>query len=265
MSEIQEIYKHLEELRRRVLRIVLVIGVITAFILTFHAEPFEVNGYALYYPTPEPLNNIAAQITDYMRVQLVPEDVQLIQTAPGQAFFSQVYIAALAGIVLGMPLIIRELAGFIKPALKEREIHVSRSITVPAMGLFVAGCIFSYFFVIPYILDFLYRYGESAGLVTFLNIIDFVTFVLQFLLAFGLSFQLPLVMYAATASGITDAAFWRKNIRYAIVIIVIFGAVITPDGSGVTMWFIAGPMIALYLAGMVFVERKERQIKNPNS
>jgi len=265
MSEIQEIYKHLEELRARVLKIVLVIGVITVFILTFHAEPFEVSGYVLYYPTPEPLHNIAAQITDYMRIQLVPEDVQLIQTAPGQAFFSQVYIAALAGIVLGMPLIIRELAGFIKPALKEREIHVSRSITVPAISLFVAGCVFSYFFVIPYILDFLYRYGESAGLVTFLNIIDFVTFVLQFLLAFGLSFQLPLVMYAATASGVTDAVFWRKNIRYAIVIIVIFGAVVTPDGSGVTMWFIAGPMIALYLAGMVFVERKERQIRTLKS
>ena len=114
MSEIQEIYKHLEELRARVLKIVLVIGVITVFILTFHAEPFEVNGYVLYYPTPQPLHNIAAQITDYMRIQLVPEDVQLIQTAPGQAFFSQVYIAALAGIVLEMPLIIREFAGFIK-------------------------------------------------------------------------------------------------------------------------------------------------------
>ncbi len=98
-------------------------------------------------------------------------------------------------------------------------------------------------------------------MVTFLNIIDFVAFVLQFLLAFGLSFQLPLIMHAATASGATDAKFWRKNIRYAIVIIVIFGAIITPDGSGVTMWFISGPMIALYVAGMIFVERKERQIR----
>ncbi len=124
--------------------------------------------------------------------------------------------------------------------------------------MFISGCLFSYFLVIPYILEFLYRYGESAGLVTFLNVIDFVTFVLQFLLAFGLSFQLPLIMYAVTASGMTDTKFWRKNIRYAIIIIVIFGAIITPDGSGVTMWFIAGPMIGLYLAGMVMIERKQR-------
>ena len=261
MSEFEEISKHLDELRSRILRIAIVVGIITVFLLTFHLTPFEFGQMTLYYPTLEPLDNIAAQITNYMKDQLVPEQVQLIQTAPGQAFFAQIYIAALVGLVLAMPIIIKELAGFIKPALKEREINVSRSIAIPALALFIAGCLFSYFFVVPYILDFLYKYGESSGLVTFLNIMDFVAFVLQFLLAFGLSFQLPLVMYAATVSGITDAAFWRKNIRYAIVIIVIFGAVVTPDGSGVTMWFIGGPMIALYVAGMFFVERKERKNK----
>jgi len=261
MSEIQEINKHLEELRRRILKIVIVVIAITAFLLAFHAEPIEVLGVGLFYPTPQPLDNIAAQLTDYFRVNLVPESVQLIQTAPGQAFFAQVYIAALVGVVAAMPIIIREVAAFLKPALKENEIHISRNITIPALGLFVAGCLFSYFLVIPFILDFLYKYGESAGLVTFLNIMDFVTFVLQFLLAFGLSFQLPMIMYATTASGMTDAKFWRKNIRYAVVIIVIFGAIITPDGSGITMWFIAGPMIALYLGGMIIIERKERKLK----
>ena len=259
MSELEGINQHLEELRKRILRIVLVVGIITVFILTFHAEAIQVGEITLYYPIPEPLHNIAAQITNHMKINLVPEDVQLIQTAPGQAFFAQVYIAALVGIMVAMPIIIKELVGFIKPALKENEINVSRSISLPALGLFIGGCIFSYNLVIPYILEFLYRYGESAGLVTFLNIMDFVTFVLQFLLAFGFSFQLPLVMYAITGSGMVDADFWRKNIRYAIVIIVIFGAIITPDGSGVTMWFIAGPMIALYTAGMFIIERKERK------
>jgi sec-independent protein translocase protein TatC len=262
MSELDGINRHLEELRKRLLRIVLVIGIITAVILFFHAEPIQVGQITLYYPIPEPLDNIAAQITNHMKHNLVPEDVQLIQTAPGQAFFAQIYIAALVGVVVGMPIIIRELVGFIKPALKENEINVSRSISIPALGLFIVGCIFSYNFVIPYILEFLYRYGESAGLLTFLNIMDFVTFVLQFLLAFGFSFQLPLVMYAISASGMVNSDFWRKNIRYAIVAIVIFGAVITPDGSGVTMWFIAIPMIILYVAGMIIIERKERKKLN---
>ena len=259
MSELNEINTHIEELRKRVVRSIISILVITVFILTFHATPFDVMGVTLYYPYPEPLDNIAAQFTNVMRGELVPEGVQLIQTAPGQAFFSQVYIAALIGIVLSIPIIVREFISFLKPALREREIHVGRSITLPAIGLFITGCAFSYAAVIPFILDFLYRYGESAGLVTFLNIMDFVTFVLQFLLAFGISFQLPLAMYALSMSGLTDAKFWRKNIRYAIIAIVIFGAIITPDGSGVTMWFIAGPMIALYIAGMVIVERKEKE------
>lgn len=261
MSEIQEINKHLEELRKRVIRIVIVIVAVTAFLLTFHAEPIEFGGVTVFYPTLEPLNNIAAQLTNYLKIDLVPENVQLIQTAPGQAFFAQVYIAALVGIVVSMPIIIKELVAFLKPALKENEIHIGRSISLPALGLFFTGCLFSYFLVIPYILEFLYKYGESAGLVTFLNVMDFVTFVLQFLLAFGISFQLPMIMYAASASGITDAKFWRKNIRYAIIIIVIFGAVITPDGSGVTMWFIAGPMIALYFAGMIIIERRDIKVR----
>ena len=265
MSEIQEFSKHLDELRIRILKIVIAVGIITVFVLTFHLTPIDVNGIQLFYPTPEPLNNIAAQITNFMKEQLVPDQVELIQTAPGQAFFAQIYIAALVGIVFGMPIIVREFSGFIKPALKEKEINVSKTIAIPAIALFGTGCLFSYFFVVPYILDFLYKIGESAGLVTFLNIMDFVSFVLQFLIAFGISFQLPLVMYASTVSGLTDSSFWRKNIRYAIVIIVIFGAVITPDGSGVTMWFIGGPMIALYIAGMFFIERKERQIRTLKS
>ena len=262
MSELDGINKHFEELRKRLLRIVLVIGIITVFILTCHAEPIQIGQFTIYYPTPEPLNNIAAQITNHMKNNLVPENVQLIQTAPGQAFFAQVYIAALVGIVLGMPVIIKELVGFIKPALKENEINVSRSISLPALGLFIAGCVFSYNLVIPYILEFLYKYGESAGLVTFLNVMDFVTFVLQFLLAFGFSFQLPLIMYAISMSGMVDKDFWRKNARYAIVIIIIFGAIITPDGTGVTMMFVAGPMIGLYFAGMLFIERKQRKKLN---
>ena len=158
MSEIQEISKHLDELRVRILRIAIAVGIITVFILTFHLNPIEIGGIQLYYPTPEPLDNIAAQITNYMKDNLVPEQVQLIQTAPGQAFFAQIYIAALVGFVLSMPVIIKEMTGFIRPALKEREINVSRSIAIPALELFVGGCLFSYFFVVPYILDFLYQY-----------------------------------------------------------------------------------------------------------
>jgi sec-independent protein translocase protein TatC len=69
-------------------------------------------------------------------------------------------------------------------------------------------------------------------------------------------------MYVISLSQIIDNTFWKKKFRYSIIIIVVFGAIITPDGSGVTMWLIAGPMILLYLIGIFLVQAKiaEKQV-----
>lgn len=251
---------HLEELRRRLFRMVIAVGIVTFFILGFHLTPFVYDGIHLYYPTFSPFDNIAAQITLSMKHHLVPTGVQLMQSAPGQAFFAQFYIAVLLGIAVSMPVIVREFMAFLAPALAKKEVQIIKSITVPAVGLFAVGCAFAYTVIVPYMLAFLYKYGQSAGLVTFLNIVDFITFVLQFMLAFGMSFQLPLIMYAVTASGMVEEKFWRHNIKWAVIGIVILGAAITPDGSGVTMWFVSGPLIGLYLIGMFLSERRARQI-----
>ena len=93
MSNLESINAHLEELRKRLLRVVIVIGIITVVVLTFHAESINIGEVTLYYPSPDPQNNIAAQLTNHMRENLVPTDVQLIQTAPGQAFFAQMYVS----------------------------------------------------------------------------------------------------------------------------------------------------------------------------
>jgi len=106
MSELDGIYEHFNELRTRVLRVVIVIGIIAVFLMTFNLESISYNEVILYYPIPLPLDNIAAQLTNYFKINLVPDGVQLIQTAPGQAFFSHIYIAALVGLVAGTPVII---------------------------------------------------------------------------------------------------------------------------------------------------------------
>src|SRR5262249_54489107 len=107
---------------------------------------------------------------------------------------------------------------------------------------------------------FLYKYGQAIGVETFFNVNDFISFVLQFFLGFGIAFELPIIMYAFTLTGMVDASFWKKKFRYAVIILVIFGAIITPDGSGITMWFVAGPMIGLYLLAIVMIQRRERNI-----
>ncbi len=263
MDRERPLMEHLQELRGRLLKIAIAVGIITALFITVGIKMTDVNGYEIPLPYPDPLNNIAIQAMSAMREDLLPPNVSLVQLAPGQAFFAQIYIAVLLGVIFGMPVIVREMAGFISPGLHAKEKGMVKKITIPAVSLFAAGCLFAYYVTIPYILTFLYQYGEAIGVTTFLNITEFISFVMQFLLAFGFSYQLPIIMWAVTAADMVEPQFWRKNIRYAIVIIAAFGAVITPDGSGVTMWFIAGPMIALYVVAMLYVERKVK--KNPES
>jgi sec-independent protein translocase protein TatC len=276
MSAEMSIGQHFDELRSRVFMIVIAIILLTIFSMSFGIKSFTlhygvINGFTtennnnnslkLFYPFPDPLNNIAIQVTSYMRDTLLPSEVKLIQTAPGQAFFAQIYVSLLIGIIGSMPIIVKEIYGFISPAIginQTKKIGII-SVFLPTICLFLSGVAFSYVLIIPFTLNFLYKYGQAIGVATFLNINDFISFVLQFFLGFGIAFELPIIMYAINMTGVVDKKFWRKNFRYAIIIIVIFGAVITPDGSGITMWFVAGPMILLYLVGVLAINRRKTQ------
>lgn len=272
---------HIDELRRRGIRTLIVLTIITIICLSFGLKSFTVvlslppaisfpnftsdsrssdSSVALrfYYPYPNPFENIAVQLTLLLKNTLLPPEVKFIQTAPGQAFFAQIHISLLLSIICSIPIIAREVFAFIYPALSTRTTTAIYKITLPILLLFIMGIVFSYLLVIPFTLSFLYKYGESLGAETFVTVSDFMSFVLQFMLGFGLAFQLPVIMYGLSLTGLVDSTFWSKNLRYAIVILAIFGALITPDGSGITMWFVSIPMIVLYLLGIMIIRRAER-------
>lgn len=251
---------YLQEIRIRIIRIVLAVVLVTVLCMTLTINMLDFNGYKIPFPYPDPSNNIAIQLIITMKENLLPENVTLIQVAPGQAFFAQIYVAAILGIIMAMPFIVREFVAFIGPGLYQHEKATVKKVTIYAIGLFAIGSLFSYFMVVPYILEFLYLYGESIGISTFFEITEFVPFVMHLLIAFGLSYQLPIIMWASTVSEMVEPRFWRNNLRYVIIIIAIFSAIITPDGSGVTMWFIAGPMLLLYVLGILLIERKTKRI-----
>ena len=274
MSSEMSIFEHINELRSRILRIVISLVIITVFSMSIGIKPIIIdldggagdnnsnnaNTIKLYYPYPDPFGNFALQVTKYMQNTLLPSEVKLIQTAPGQAFFANVYVSLLIGIIGSMPIIIKEIYGFISPAIGKHTKKIGiMNVFLPTVSLFIIGIAFSYVLVIPFTLNFLYDYGEAIGVETFLNINEFISFVLQFFLGFGIAFELPVVMYAISLTGIVDSKFWKKNFRYAVIILVIFGALITPDGSGITMWFIALPMISIYLLGMLAIRRREKK------
>lgn len=303
------IAEHFDELRIRLIHIVICIAIITIITMSFgiktaiipitlpSQDAGQQQNLTLYYLFPDPFNNIALQLTSFMKDTLLPPEVKLIQTAPGQVFFAQIHISLLIGLICSLPIVIREIFGFISPAFyqtksnggfdnedvrntntedgaEQGNVQQTRKkdgkkskrsfskidlfkIISPIFLLFIFGVVFSYVLVIPLTLDFLYKYGESIGAETLLTVNDFIAFVLQFILAFGIAFQLPVLMYVLSLSGLTDSKFWQKNFRYAIIIITVFGAIITPDGTGVTMWFIALPMIGLYAVGIIAIRRKE--------
>jgi sec-independent protein translocase protein TatC len=253
---------HLKELRNRFLKIIVITIAIMVVCTVFGIHLVTVNGHSFYFLVPTVYNNIASQVTLFLSNSLVPPQVELIQTAPGQALFAQIYVAILLSISCAVPLIAREILAFISPAISmTSKRRVVGTIILPTATLFFAGILFSFYLAIPITLSFLYQYGQSIGVVTFLNISDFINFVLQFFIAFGIAFQLPLIMFFLSYSGLVGLKFWIRNFKFALLIIIIFGAIITPDGSGITMWFISVPMLVLYLVGILLIRLR---IQNPD-
>nr|WP_196816932.1 twin-arginine translocase subunit TatC [Candidatus Nitrosocosmicus oleophilus] len=90
--------------------------------------------------------------------------------------------------------------------------------------------------------------------INFFEITPFIFFVVNMLLIFGFAFQLPVAMWALTKTRIVNSNFWKDNLRYVVIFLVILGAIITPDGSGITMWFVVGPLMLLYVIGIIAIQ-----------
>jgi len=209
-----------------------------------------------------PYYNISIQIISFMKDTLLPKNVVLIQVAPGQAFTAQIYVSIIMGIIICLPVAVREILAFITPALYYDERIIIKEFLFPSMILLIAGVAFSYFVVLPYTIKFLYAYGESMGVTSFFDINQFITFTIQFLILFGFSYQFPLIMFLFTKLKIVKPDFWKKSFRYIVLFLILFGAFITPDGSGVTMWFVTAPLLALYLIGIIIIKVKFKVNKN---
>ena len=123
------IREHVDELRSRILRIIALVTILTIFSMSCGIKPFVLHysinesnnsSLQLFYPYPDPFNNVAIQLTHYMEKTLLPPEVRLIQTAPGQAFFAQVYVSLLIGIIGSMPIVVKEIYGFVSPAISNQ-------------------------------------------------------------------------------------------------------------------------------------------------
>ena len=261
MGDLDRILGVLAEVRHRLVRIAYVLGPLFGFLLFFELVPVSlpVFGFSvpLAYPWPNPFYNISAQVFRAMVAWMLPPGVELLNIGVGDSIVVQLEIGGLLAVILGMPWIVHELGAFLVPALRHNERSLLRQIGIPASVLFAVGTAIGIFFLTPFTFLLLFRYVAAMGLAPVLGVQDFVTFALVYSLAFGVVFELPVFIYALTRLGVVRAAAWRKHWRGAVLGALIFGMVVTPDNSGITMLIIATPMIGLYFGGAYFARRWE--------
>lgn len=217
--------EHLDELRKRLL-------ISVAALLGGFLAAFAVISYIFEF-IMRPLQEI------------LPEGGRLVYTEPTEAFFLYIKIAALAGLILAIPIILYQMWRFVAPGLYAREKKFAIPFVFFASVFFVGGALFSHYMLFPWAWTFL------AGFTTdymefFPRIQPAFSLYVKLLLACGVVFQMPTVVFFLARVGAVTPGFLVRNTKYAILLIFVFAAVLTPTGDPVVLTLMATPMVALY-------------------
>ncbi len=225
--------EHLEELRQRLVRTL--IALVAGFLVGYWAvQRFQV------------VNLIKAPIAQY----LTATGGKLVVTSPTEAVMITLKLALLAGLVLVAPYIVYQVWGFLSPALYARE----KRLVLPAMFagslMFVAGAAFGFGVLLPQSLPILFSF-QSEGLVNLITYQEYFSFVVQIMLAMGLSFEIPLVIMLLAALGIVTPAGLNRFRRFAIVLSATAGAILSPGTDVLSMVLMTVPILLLYEIGFL--------------
>jgi len=221
--------EHLDELRTRITHAVvaLLVGFLVAFAIADKAQAFV-----------------------YARLTADIPGGKLIYTEPGEGFFLYLKVAALTGVLISSPYVMWQVWLFIAPGLYSKEKRLAVPFVVGSSSLFVAGAAFAHYMLFPAVWRFFA--GFSNDFMVFTPRIDPVFgLYVKLLLGMGLVFQMPMLILVLARLGLVSAGFLARNIKYAILIIFIVAAVVTPDGSPVTQALVAAPMCILYVLGIL--------------
>jgi sec-independent protein translocase protein TatC len=175
-------------------------------------------------------------------------DDKLIYTSPAGLLNIIITFGIYIGVVLAAPFVLYQVWLFIAPGLYKHERKAVTSFLFSTVFLFLAGISFGYFIMLPYMLEFLT--GFQGPFRPLISINEYFDFILIVLLGLGVVFELPVLIFFLALFGIVTPAFLWKNVRYAILIIAVVAAIITPTPDAMTMLIFMAPMIALYFIGI---------------
>lgn len=177
--------------------------------------------------------------------------VRLETQGPASGFLAVLKIGLWAGLILALPIVLSQVWAFVSPGLHANEQRAITPVFLLGTVFFVVGALIAYRFVVPMALDFLYTFNRSiqVGEINFVG--PYVGFVISLMMAFGIAFEMPLVVLGLSHVGlVTPALLWR-NARYAVLAAFIFGALLTPPDV-ISQLLLAGCLLALYLVSILF-------------
>lgn len=186
---------------------------------------------------------------------------RLIYTSPTGAVNMYLKLAIYLGLVLASPIVLYQVWLFIAPGLYKHERRAATGFLVSSVTLFLGGIAFCYFILLPYTLSFLVGFN-TPYFTPFISINEYWDLVLILMLGMGIVFQTPILIFFLALFGIVTPGFLWRNFRYAVLVIAVVAAIVTPTPDALTMLVFMAPMIGLYLLGIVVaavvVHRKRR-------
>jgi sec-independent protein translocase protein TatC len=189
-------------------------------------------------------------------------DQKLVYTHPAGYLNLLITLSIYLGLVIASPWILYQIWLFVAPALYKHERSAITGFLFSTVFLFLSGIAFGYFIMLPYILRFLISF--QGPVVPLISINEYFDLILMILLGLGLVFELPILIFFLSLFGIVTPKFLLQNFRYAILIIAIVAAIITPTPDATTMLIFMAPMVGLYFLGVgvswVVVRRRERRL-----
>nr|WP_294796123.1 twin-arginine translocase subunit TatC [uncultured Mucilaginibacter sp.] len=175
---------------------------------------------------------------------------KMVVTEVGAKFNLVMNTCIVAGLVFAIPYFLYEVWRFIKPALHEKERKAASGFVAYASGLFLLGVLFGYYIVAPMSIRFLIGFEVSDDIQDMIRVDSYMSTLTTLTMGSGLVFELPILIYLLASLGILNAKLMRKTRRYAILIILIIAAIITPTPDMITMSVVAVPLLFLYEIGI---------------
>lgn len=252
---------HIDDLRKHIVRAVIavIIGAIFCFMeLDIIMDEIILAPINVGFWTYRQICSLSYMLYNNDSLCIKEFKLNMQNLSPGGQFSNSLYIALIGGLIIAFPYIVRQVWLFIKPALKEKEQKNARSFTFFISLLFLMGIVFGFFILTPMSLSFLANYELSSKIENNWTLDEYLSFVTMMVLACGLIFELPIVIYFLTKIGLLGSKFMQKNRRYAVVIILIISAILTPSPDMSSQLLMATPLYLLFEFSIYVSRRVEK-------